>query len=422
MPLAAHFFLPLNVLTTQRSGGLTATKIKLAWAAWWVVCFVMSAVMLRQTIVAAANPVTQDNIAWNDHVVGKAYGLWSNGTTYLRVEDVIRAVRAAGQSVSWDGHTLRIMPDRHHISHLGNIHSGGGDIDILLGGTLVQRVTGLQTADPATGHLTTFLPIWYVMQVLSRIDIHGRWDGSTWRLWDQSLFDTGVGRFVASRAGVVSVAVYDAMNGETWLYHPDLTFDTASIVKVTIMGDLLAQVQSHEGSLSASERATMTRMIQYSDNDAATELWNLAGGSTGISRFLHQAGMTETTADTYGYWGLTRTTALDQVSLLRDFAYPNSVLQPFNRKYGLYLMEHVVAWQRWGISTGPTDKTTVALKNGWLPLSSSNWEINSIGYVHGGGRNYVIAVLSDGNPTEAYGIDTVEAISQMIWDDLPAKN
>lgn len=85
-------------------------------------------------------------------------------------------------------------------------------------------------------------------------------------------------------------------------------------------------------------------------------------------------------------------------------------------------MEHVVGWQRWGISTGPTDKTIVALKNGWLPLSSANWEINSIGYVHGAGRNYVIAVLSDGNPTEAYGIDTVEAISQMIWDVLPAKN
>lgn len=366
--------------------------------------------------------MTQDHIAWNDRVVGNAYGVWSNGTTYLRVEDVIRAIQATGQSVSWDGHALRIKPDAHHTSHLGNIHPSGGDIAILLGGTLVQRVTGLQAADPATGQRTTFLPIWYVMQALSRIDIHSRWDGSTWRLWDQSLFDTDVGRFVASRAGVVSIAVYDAMNGETWLYHPDLTFDTASIVKVTIMGDLLAQVQSHRGSLSVPERATMTRMIEYSDNDAATELWNQAGGSTGISRFLHQAGMTETTADTYGYWGLTRTTALDQVSLLRDFAYPNSVLQLFNRKYGLYLMEHVVAWQRWGVSKGPTDKATVALKNGWLPLSSSNWEINSIGYVHGAGRNYVIAVLSDGNPTEAYGIDTVGTISQMIWDDLPAKN
>jgi hypothetical protein len=38
--------------------------------------------------------------------------------------------------------------------------------------------------------------------------------------------------------------------------------------------------------------------------------------------------------------------------------------------------------------------------------------------VDGDGRNYLIAVLTDGNPTEAYGIDTVNAISAIVWPSL----
>jgi len=63
---------------------------------------------------------------------------------------------------------------------------------------------------------------------------------------------------------------------------------------------------------------------------------------------------------------------------------------------------------------------TVALKNGWLPLNDANtdWQVNSVGWVHGGGRNYLIAVLSTGNPTENYGIDTINGLSSRVWSAL----
>jgi hypothetical protein len=80
-------------------------------------------------------------------------------------------------------------------------------------------------------------------------------------------------------------------------------------------------------------------------------------------------------------------------------------------------MEHVVDWQRWGVSAGAEPGTTVALKNGWLRLGdSAQWRINSIGWVTGHGRDYVIAVLTDHNASMQYGVDTIESVSRKAWN------
>jgi hypothetical protein len=59
----------------------------------------------------------------------------------------------------------------------------------------------------------------------------------------------------------------------------------------------------------------------------------------------------------------------------------------------------------------------VALKNGWLPLTSTDddWQVNSIGWVCGAGRDYLLAVLTTGNPTEQDGIDTIGRLAASIW-------
>jgi uncharacterized protein with LGFP repeats len=62
---------------------------------------------------------------------------------------------------------------------------------------------------------------------------------------------------------------------------------------------------------------------------------------------------------------------------------------------------------------------SIALKNGWLPLSGA-WEINSIGHIAGAGKNYVIAVLSAGSPSMGYGITTVEGVSSLVWRGMAA--
>jgi len=119
-------------------------------------------------------------------------------------------------------------------------------------------------------------------------------------------------------------------------------------------------------------------------------------------------------------WGLTTTTPEDQVALLRQLVTPSSVLTSAARQYALSLMEDVTPSQRWGVSGGVPAQVTVALKNGWLPLRriGSDWQINSVGWVSGGGRNYLMAVLSTGNPTEQYGIDTIDQVAAMAWQHM----
>jgi beta-lactamase class A len=201
-----------------------------------------------------------------------------------------------------------------------------------------------------------------------------------------------------------------------WLFNPGARTQTASIVKVDILETLLHQAA---GPLSGSAAAVATGMIEDSDNDDANDLWNLAGGAAGIGAYNRLAGLTQTTLDAAGYWGETLTSAADQIKLLRQLVLPSGALRPAAQRYGLNLMERISSDQRWGISSGVPANAIVALKDGWVTLTSdTDWEVNSIGWVRGAGRDYLIAVLTAHDPSEQYGIDTASRVSSLIFADL----
>ena len=93
------------------------------------------------------------------------------------------------------------------------------------------------------------------------------------------------------------------------------------------------------------------------------------------------------------------------------------MLSDSSRSYQLGLMAQVIPSQRWRTPAGAPSDVTVHVKNGWLP-DGTGWHINSIGAFSGKDRNYLIAVLTDGNPSEQYGIDTIDQISATVWQDL----
>ncbi len=96
---------------------------------------------------------------------------------------------------------------------------------------------------------------------------------------------------------------------------------------------------------------------------------------------------------------------------------PSPLLTADQRGYVLRLMERVTPSQRWGVSGGVPRGVTVALKNGWLPLTSAgdDWQINSVGWIHGDGRDYLLAVLTTGNATEQDGIAVIDKLAATVW-------
>ncbi|MFD6419487.1 serine hydrolase [Streptomyces sp. NPDC060194] len=205
----------------------------------------------------------------------------------------------------------------------------------------------------------------------------------------------------------LSLALLDTATGARVRYDAgcgaDRPYVTASVVKAQILAALLLR---EDGRLDAGVRERAAAMIRCSDNDAATELWRAIGGAAGLDASSARLGLTATRADERGRWGLTRTTAADQLRLLQAVFGDPSPLGPAGSAYLRELMAGVVAGQDWGVSAaGPA-----ALKNGWLPRTGTGlWVVNSVGRVRApDGRTLLVAVLSDGHASLAAGIAAVE--------------
>ena len=49
------------------------------------------------------------------------------------------------------------------------------------------------------------------------------------------------------------------------------------------------------------------------------------------------------------------------------------------------------------------------------PPADTDWQVNSEGWIAGDGRDYLVAILTTGNPDEQYGIDTINTVSALLW-------
>jgi beta-lactamase class A len=215
----------------------------------------------------------------------------------------------------------------------------------------------------------------------------------------------------ASDGGHFAVAVDDLTNGQQAVYAGTQEFVTASIVKVDILVTLLYQAQETGQALTAEEQGLATTMIENSDNDSASALYDDAGGAEAIDDANRDCGLTETTAGTDGYWGLTTTTVDDQIRLLRVVFTRPSPLSPASQQYVQSLMSQVETDQQWGVPAAADPGTQFMVKNGWLP-NPTLWEINSIGEITHDGQRMLIAVLSDDNASEDGGISVVEEAAE----------
>lgn len=213
------------------------------------------------------------------------------------------------------------------------------------------------------------------------------------------------------QTGDLAVGVTDLSTGVTASYHPHQLFHTASIVKADILAALLLQARRQHAGLSLAEQQLATSMIEESDNDAATALWDTIGGAPGLAAADRILGLLRTEPGPGGLWGLTATTVTDQLTLLAALTSAHSPLTAASRHYELGLMRSVEPGENWGVTSAADPGSGPAVKNGWLPDGSSGglWVINSIGVLRHDGQRLLVAVLSSGQPTEAVGISQVQA-------------
>lgn len=175
--------------------------------------------------------------------------------------------------------------------------------------------------------------------------------------------------------------------------------ETASIVKVDILAALL---DAQDGELTAAQQQQSAAMIERSDNGAATELFDDVGGEAGLEAYNATLGLVDTVVDEA--WGLTQTTAADQLVVLQAALQYDTVRE---------LMGQVVDDQRFGVSAAADDPADAVLKVGYLQRSVTRlWDVTSIGEVTSAGRTYLVAVLSDGNGTMDSGVALVDAVAE----------
>ncbi|MDC0765492.1 serine hydrolase [Streptomyces sp. HD] len=224
---------------------------------------------------------------------------------------------------------------------------------------------------------------------------------------------------LANRKGTVAVGLYDRATNTTCTLRPATAFDSASVVKVTVLATLLWDAKKHDRYLTDREVSLAKAMITKSDNAATRTLWKQLG-MTKIKGFLTAAGMTQTKPGADGYWGLTQITVTDEQKLLKLLTQKNSVLSDNSRSYILKLMGQVVSSQRWGTPYGAPSGVSVAVKNGWLERATNGWRVHSVGTFKGGGHDYMVTVLTHGNSTMNYGISTIQGVAKVIHRDLAA--
>jgi hypothetical protein len=228
---------------------------------------------------------------------------------------------------------------------------------------------------------------------------------------------TQLRRLVAQTSpSATSAAAYDLTDGESVQVGASRGMTTASVVKLQLLESLLLERQRAGRGLTEDEVETATAMIEHSDNEAAETIFWDVGGRSSVVALEKSLGLSRkvTVPGSDDYWGLTTTSAQQQIALLRNLVSDDSPLSAANRRLVLQLMRHVEDDQAWGVSAAASSGTSPAVKNGWLGVSDDGglWAVNSVGIITVGGHTLLVAVFTQHGRDYESGIDRVEALAR----------
>jgi hypothetical protein len=212
--------------------------------------------------------------------------------------------------------------------------------------------------------------------------------------------------FASRRLGRVSFAVVDTA-GVLTCYRCQASYHSASVVKAMLLVAYVNRLADEGEPLPADHEAYLEAMIRASDNDAASAIY-MHVGDQGLSALARQAQMVN--FEVSDSWGSARITAADQA---RFFAHMRELTAPAYRDYAQALLASITTAQSWGIPEASRPEWKTTFKGGWLTTRRGSL-VHQVARLEKDGMVLAIAVLTDGDPNDAYGRETIRAIASRL--------
>ena len=214
-------------------------------------------------------------------------------------------------------------------------------------------------------------------------------------------------RYLAGRTGRTGFAVIDS-EGRLSGVRYDQTWVSASVVKAMLLVAYLRMIDAQGQHTVGAANAFLYPMINVSDNTAATTTWSIVGNARLIA-LAHLAGMTHYSITTD--WASSYISPADQA---RFFFEMNSLIPPEFVGYANSLLSGIAAFESWGIpAIARPLGYTVYFKGGWRPTVLGQL-VHQVARLHGPHGTFAIAVMTDGDPSMGYGIDTIQGVTSAL--------
>ena len=219
---------------------------------------------------------------------------------------------------------------------------------------------------------------------------------------------THAATYLARRVGRAAFAVVDS-EGRMSGVHIHWTFPTASVVKAMLLVAYLRRLDAMgQHRVDPHSNSFLYPMIHVSDNNAATRTWSIVGDS-GLDSVAAAAGMTDFSVS--GLWGTALLSPADQAHFFFEM---DSLIPREFVGYARFLLSTIEPSQSWGIPVvaRPLGYQTF-FKDGSEPTALGQL-VHQIDRLEGHGRIFSIAVMTDGDPTMQYGIDTIQGVAAAL--------
>jgi hypothetical protein len=212
-------------------------------------------------------------------------------------------------------------------------------------------------------------------------------------------------RYIGSRAGRTAFAVVDS-EGRISGVHEHWTFVSASVVKAMLLVAYLRRLGSlGRHSVDSFSNSFLYPMIHVSDNSAATQTWSIVGDGA-LYRLAHEAGMTDFSI--VGIWANAQISAADQAKFF--FRMDSLIPRQFDG-YARSLLSTIAGFESWGIPAVARPRGyTVFFKGGWRGTGLGQL-VHQVARLEGHGLRFSMAVMTDGDPSMGYGIDTIQGVT-----------